>query len=214
MTLSNDTRYHNAARVLPAPVGVIAVDPLDEPAIPRALELFGALHAHNAALDARFALADDWRPRVAAHLRHMITCADCCCRLAWAGEEAVGLLLGEVHEDPPIFRVRHWVELLALYVAPTQRGTGLADRLLADLTAWTTRRGLDAVQLYVTASNLPARRFYRRHGFRASQVVMRRVLAPAPSPEPGALHALPASLSIEPGAERYVEHPRPGRARR
>lgn len=71
----------------------------------------------------------------------------------------------------PLFRHRHWAELVALYVAPLLRGMGLADRLLAQGVRWARESGYASVQLYVTATNLRAKRFYARVGFRPVQEI-------------------------------------------
>ena len=41
---------------------------------------------------------------------------------------------------------------------------------------WAAELGLPAVQLYVTASNTRAMRFYERQGFSPAQVIMRTLL--------------------------------------
>jgi GNAT superfamily N-acetyltransferase len=51
--------------------------------------------------------------------------------------------------------------LADLYVAPEAQGTGVGTALLAHAK----RRRPDGLQLWVFASNRPARAFYARHGF-------------------------------------------------
>ena len=57
-------------------------------------------------------------------------------------------------------------ELANLCVSERQFGTGLADRLLAEVLARMQTRGITQVFLEVRDSNARARRFYERHGFR------------------------------------------------
>jgi len=135
--------------------------------------LFGALHAHNASLDLLFALAEGWEATLGEHLVRVRADGEGITLLAWRAGEPVGLLMMDGHVDSPLFRYRKWVELLALYVAPVARGSGLADRLLLAGVAWARACGAARVQLYVTACNEPARRFYARARFRPVQEIWR-----------------------------------------
>lgn len=83
----------------------------------------------------------------------------------------------EAHTDSPLFRYRHWAELVALYVDPAFRCSGLAWRMMETGRHWAADRGLDRVQLFVTASNEQARRFYARAGFRPVQEIWRLEVA-------------------------------------
>ncbi|NJL34523.1 MAG: GNAT family N-acetyltransferase [Chloroflexaceae bacterium] len=64
------------------------------------------------------------------------------------------------------------------------RGSGLADRLIAEGLAWATDHGFERVQLYVTASNQAAHACYRRCGFVPVQHILRRDLRPHPVSNP------------------------------
>lgn len=138
--------------------------------------LFGALHAYNAALDPRFALADGWQAVLHEHLAHSRAAGHGLTLLAWDARRPVGLLMMDGHIDSPLFQHRQWAELLALYVVPDAQRCGVADALLDAGLAWTRERGYERVQLYVTATNLHARRFYARAGFEPVQEIWRREL--------------------------------------
>lgn len=154
--------------------------PLVRPAAPpddwAVRELFGALHAFNADLDPRFALADGWEQVLHEHLQHTRAAGHGLALLAWDDTTPVGLLMMDGHSDSPLFRHRRWAELLALYIAPAAQGSGLADTLLRAGLGWAHARGYQRVQLYVTATNQRARRFYARAGFRPVQEIWRREL--------------------------------------
>lgn len=153
-----------------ATFAVRPAEPRDEAVI---RQLFGALHAHNAALDPRFTLAEGWEQILHAHLQHVWDSGHGLSLLAWDEALPVGLALWSAHSDSPLFHHRHWAELVALYVVPQARGQGLAAHLLDAGLAWAHQQGYARVQLYVTASNHTARRFYARHGFRPVQEVWR-----------------------------------------
>ncbi|HEY4024859.1 MAG TPA: GNAT family N-acetyltransferase [Candidatus Dormibacteraeota bacterium] len=143
--------------------------------------LFGELHHHNAALDDRFALSDGWGDVLQEHFVRTHSEPQSLWALAWEGREPVGLLIVEAHHDSALFRHRSWAELVAIYVRASHRGGGLAGRLLDAARSWAEERGFDRLQLYVTASNGAARRFYAKNGLRPTQEVWRLGLTPASS---------------------------------
>ena len=59
-----------------------------------------------------------------------------------------------------------FAELKRFYVAPAQRGTGVADALLESLLAYAAGRGVRTVRLETGDRQQAAMRFYARHGFR------------------------------------------------
>jgi GNAT superfamily N-acetyltransferase len=139
--------------------------------------LFAALHAFNATLEERFALADGWERLLADHLIQERETRRGVTFLAWDGADPLGLAMMSAHADSPLFRHRAWAELTALHVVPAARGRGIADLLLAAGSAWAEERGYAEVRLYVTSANERARRFYARSGFRPIQEVWTADLA-------------------------------------
>jgi GNAT superfamily N-acetyltransferase len=146
--------------------------------------LFGELHRGNAELDDRFALGDGWREILSNHFLRTHDQPGALWVLAWDRDEPVGLLIVEAHHDSELFRHRSWAELVALYVSSGHRGGGLAAGLMARAQAWAASRGFDRLQLYVTADNERARRFYSRSGLTPVQEVWRIALAPVPEEAP------------------------------
>lgn len=134
---------------------------------------FGALHHEHALLDHWFALADGWEHHLHHHFTTTCTAPDHCWLLAWVDPTPVGLLVLAPHTDPPLFRHRHWAELVALYVSPAYRGTGVADQLIAIGSAWACQAGFARVQLYVAQTNHPAHACYTRAGFAPVQQIWR-----------------------------------------
>ena len=69
--------------------------------------------------------------------------------------------------------------VVSVYVAPGQRGTGLAGRMLDGVVDWARgEAGLDRLHLYVHEHNPRARAFYRRYGFTETGGTMPYDLAP------------------------------------
>lgn len=135
--------------------------------------LFYALHEFNASLDPRFELADGWAEVLDEHLAHVRAEGHGLTLLAWDGDEPVGLVMMDVHTDSRLFKHRRWAELVALYVDPRARGGTVARQLLDAAVKWARENGHERIQLYVTASNERARRFYARAGFRPTQEIWR-----------------------------------------
>ena len=55
--------------------------------------------------------------------------------------------------------------LVAMWVAPEQRRTGLGRLLVEAIEVWASERGARSLQLMVTSRNDAAMRFYQRLGF-------------------------------------------------
>lgn len=69
--------------------------------------------------------------------------------------------------------------VVSVYVAPGQRGTGLAGRMLDGVVDWARgEAGLDRLHLYVHEHNLRAQAFYRRYGFTETGATVPYDLAP------------------------------------
>ena len=68
----------------------------------------------------------------------------------------------------------HVVHLMAMWVAPSLRGTGASEQLVAAVVAWGKSEGARCVQLDVFKTNDRARRLYGRCGFRLTGQKTRR----------------------------------------
>jgi GNAT superfamily N-acetyltransferase len=56
-------------------------------------------------------------------------------------------------------------DLVSMWVRPSARGNGVGEALVTAAADWVRSRGHDAVLLWVTESNTPARLLYQRCGF-------------------------------------------------
>jgi GNAT superfamily N-acetyltransferase len=135
--------------------------------------LFKGLHDFNAALDQRFALADNWERYLEEHLKREWEGARSLTLIAWDGDRPIGLLMLAGYSDSPLFQYRHWAEILALFIDPEVRGGMLAIRFVKMAKSWAREHGYDRIQLYVTATNDRARRFYEKSGFEPVQEIWR-----------------------------------------
>jgi ribosomal protein S18 acetylase RimI-like enzyme len=154
-----------------------AIRPVERADVAALKRLFYQLHRYNAHLDSRFALAEGWEHHVDDLAAGAAAAGPRLALLARHGRRPAGFVLARVHRDAPLWRERDWVEVEALYVEPAWRGAGLADSLLAHALAWAADKGVAVVQLYVTASNARALRFYARHGFHHVQAILRTELS-------------------------------------
>jgi ribosomal protein S18 acetylase RimI-like enzyme len=74
---------------------------------------------------------------------------------------------------------RDRAHLVSVYVAPEQRGTGLAERMVADVCRWARdEAGVRRLELFVHEDNPRARAFYARLGFTETGATMPYELDP------------------------------------
>jgi len=120
----------------------------------RLAALVDAPNAFAAAYDAEAALTQaQWCERLTAG--RTVT--------AWLGVEPVGLVVGFVDQSDS-----GTVELVAMWVAPASRCRGVGEVLLRAVETWACEAGARRLHLWVTESNLAARRLYERCGFLAT----------------------------------------------
>jgi GNAT superfamily N-acetyltransferase len=62
--------------------------------------------------------------------------------------------------------------LVGMWVAPTARGTGVADSLVGSVLQWAGDRDIATVRLRVAEGNAAAERLYRRHGFSRTGAIL------------------------------------------
>ena len=84
--------------------------------------------------------------------------------VAAAGREVVGHLVGTYSEQSPMWLAPR-AELVSMFVVPRLRSEGIGSRLVERFTDWSRERGASRILVDAYATNEPALRFYRRHGF-------------------------------------------------
>ena len=94
----------------------------------------------------------DWRQRLVGQVRFA----------AWLDGVAVGTI-GCAPARAPY--PKGAAVLVGTWVAPTARGRGVADRLVATVTGWCQHHGYPELWLSVTHGNVAAERLYVRQGF-------------------------------------------------
>src|SRR5262245_40673890 len=89
--------------------------------------LFRTLHAFNAALDARFALSEQWETHFSVVIQQALRGDELLCLIAreTGADQPCGFALAAVHRDSGMWRYHEWVEVEALYVEEAWRGRGL-----------------------------------------------------------------------------------------
>ena len=90
----------------------------------------------------------EWRNR----LKHRAQFA------AWKEGRAVGMV-------GCLLEVDSVMDLVSMWVAPPERGTGVADLLIGSVVAEARSHGCQTLVAWVSNGNEPAERLYRRHGF-------------------------------------------------
>jgi ribosomal protein S18 acetylase RimI-like enzyme len=93
--------------------------------------------------------------------------------VAWKATQRVGALWIRASGEPGA-----WNHSLALAVAPRFQGQGVGTRLLQHALDWSRRHAGYTLSLKVHPSNEAALRLYRRFGFEAELLEMKRRLKP------------------------------------
>jgi ribosomal protein S18 acetylase RimI-like enzyme len=108
-----------------------------------------------------------WLPQRIADERSVVL-------VAAANGVIVGLILGEVLDEIPIYKVREYGFVHDTWVEPPCRGQGIARALAAELVASFARMGVGQIRLDTATANDAARRLFASVGFVASTVQMLR----------------------------------------
>lgn len=91
------------------------------------------------------------------------------------GGEVVGHLSGSLTEPSAMRPVRS-AALMAMYVWPEHRGSGVGARLAEAFFVWARECGAEQAEVTAYSANSDAIRFYGREGFRPSSLTLRRAL--------------------------------------
>lgn len=127
----------------------------------RLAALAEAPYAFGSTLDSEIARPErHWRARIAGWPQF----------IAWAGTEPVGIAAGfaEPAADSDQAGARGSWHLVSMWVSPQARGRGIADDLVAAVSACARADGARRLTLWVTDVNARARAFYQRMGFRST----------------------------------------------
>ncbi|MCC5964833.1 MAG: GNAT family N-acetyltransferase [Natronohydrobacter sp.] len=68
-------------------------------------------------------------------------------------------------------KMKHRATLIMVYVRATERGTGIAGRLLDTIARFAAENGISQIELNVSSKNARAIRFYERCGFREAGLI-------------------------------------------
>ncbi|MPY57370.1 GNAT family N-acetyltransferase [Streptomyces spongiae] len=86
--------------------------------------------------------------------------------------EVVGHLSGSLTEPSAMRPVRS-ATLMAMYVWPRHRGSGVGARLVRAFLAWVREQGAEQAEVTAHSDNLDGIRFYEREGFRPHSLTLR-----------------------------------------
>lgn len=125
----------------------------------RLAALAEAPHAFHSRLEDCLGVGErEWRDGLAGAGRHLVADLD-------------GRPCGQVVAVPP--GLDGTADLVALWVAPHARGTGVADALIGAVLDRATAWEADQLVLHVVVGNERAVSLYRRHGFTGQGTVLR-----------------------------------------
>ncbi|QOV89955.1 GNAT family N-acetyltransferase [Humisphaera borealis] len=93
----------------------------------------------------------------------------------------VGMLIGTVDREIPIYRLKEYGFINDLWVDETYRNEGVARQLVTEAIERFTRLGVEQIRLDVLLTNEPARKLFETCGFRPSVMEMLLPIEPVPS---------------------------------
>jgi ribosomal protein S18 acetylase RimI-like enzyme len=93
------------------------------------------------------------------------------------GNTACGYILASFHYEAPLFIQNRFGYIADLWIDEKFRGSGGSELLLNAAFDWFRHANVSRLQLEVDLRNQLGKRFWDKHGFEDSQIVMRRDLA-------------------------------------
>jgi ribosomal protein S18 acetylase RimI-like enzyme len=156
----------------------------DGPWIEQLQALWLALHRHHREVASYGPLVSDeqasWERRQRRY-REALASGEGLLAVATTAEGPVGYAFVMLHGGPDDtfeYEGERYAELFTLSVAPQARGRGIGSRLCELVEAELAARGVAELEVAVMAGNSEAVRFYRQRGFRPSEELLRRPIAP------------------------------------
>lgn len=133
--------------------------------VPRLVELWAEFMDHHRAGDPFYTRAPGAEEAWAAFVRDGLGGEDWLVVVGEEGGEVVGYCLAQILERPPIVANRWYGFVQDLAVTATHRDRGVGSALFERVETWFAARGVDRIELNVSAYNETARTFWRRKGF-------------------------------------------------
>jgi len=85
--------------------------------------------------------------------------------VALDNRKVVGYSLSEVREPSPGMKQQRWGYIDQLAVTAGYRRKGVGQKMFVEILAWLKSKGVNRVELEVTAQNAIGYAFWRKHGF-------------------------------------------------
>jgi len=85
--------------------------------------------------------------------------------VALDGERVVGYSLSEIHEPMKGFKLEEFGYVHHIAITADYRQKGIGENMFDEILKWFRSKGIDRVELEVTARNQVAYSFWKKHGF-------------------------------------------------
>jgi len=99
------------------------------------------------------------------HLYRFMQAEDSLVLVALENGQVVGYSLSEVREPSPGLKQEKWGYIDEVAVTASHRRKSTGQKMLAETLAWFKSKGVNRVELEVTAQNVIGYAFWRKHGF-------------------------------------------------
>jgi ribosomal protein S18 acetylase RimI-like enzyme len=118
-------------------------------------------------IDPRFPVREDAHIGFEKHLRGLMATEDTLALVALDESRVAGFSVSQVDRYAPIWVEREMYGFIdTMAVSSGHRRQGIGEQMLARILEWFESRGIDRVELSVSARNEVGYSFWRKHGFR------------------------------------------------
>ena len=100
------------------------------------------------------------------HLYHFMRAENSLALVALENGRVIGYSLAEVRQPSPGLKQEKWGYIDEIAVMASHRQKGAGQKMLAEILTWFKSKGVNRVELEVTARNAIGYAFWRKHGFR------------------------------------------------
>ena len=139
------------------------------------VELEGKEIKTHETIDKFYALNSNFQNSVKEYYKKSIESKESLFFLACADDKIIGFTFCRLEDWVPIFRYKLHLNIIDVYVEPSFRRIGVAQRMFAEIKRFAKKKGADFIVLSVDSENSAAKKLYAKNGFvtRMEKMILR-----------------------------------------